>query len=89
MEVVPGRGRVDYRTYPKQFSELPGEIPLILEHFKTPGGTSFSLSRRFQACVSYIVLILNNEPNSFPISFFSIHSAGTLNAIGRCAIIRL
>jgi sugar phosphate isomerase/epimerase len=35
-EVVPGRGHVDYRAYLRGLSELPGEIPLILEHLKTP-----------------------------------------------------
>ena len=35
-EVIPGRGHVDYRAYLRGLSDLPGEIPLILEHLKTP-----------------------------------------------------
>jgi sugar phosphate isomerase/epimerase len=34
-EVVPGRGRVDYRTYLRELAALPGEVPLMLEHLKT------------------------------------------------------
>jgi sugar phosphate isomerase/epimerase len=35
MEVIPGRGKVDYRTYLGALSKLPGDIPLMLEHLKT------------------------------------------------------
>ena len=35
MEVIPGRGSIDYRTYLSALSKLPREIPLILEHLKT------------------------------------------------------
>jgi sugar phosphate isomerase/epimerase len=36
LEVAPGRGRVDYRTFLRELAALPGETPLILEHLKTP-----------------------------------------------------
>ncbi len=35
VEVVPGRGQVDYGTYLRELSRLPGEVPLMLEHLKT------------------------------------------------------
>jgi|SRR5262245_38012030 len=35
-EVIPGRGHVDYRAYLRGLSELRSDIPLILEHLKTP-----------------------------------------------------
>lgn len=35
VEVVPGRGQVDYGTYLRELSRLPGERPLMLEHLKT------------------------------------------------------
>jgi len=35
LEVVPGRGEVDYRTYLTELSKLPIEAPLMLEHLKT------------------------------------------------------
>jgi sugar phosphate isomerase/epimerase len=35
MEVIPGRGSVDYRRYLSALSKLPREIPLMLEHLKT------------------------------------------------------
>jgi sugar phosphate isomerase/epimerase len=35
-EVVPGRGRVDYRTYLRELSKLSRDLPLMLEHLKTP-----------------------------------------------------
>ena len=35
LEVVPGRGQVDYGTYLRELSRLPGEVPLMLEHLKT------------------------------------------------------
>jgi len=34
-EVIPGRGRVDYRTYLRELSKLTRDIPLIIEHLKT------------------------------------------------------
>ncbi len=35
VEVVPGRGQMDYGTYLRELSRLPGEVPLMLEHLKT------------------------------------------------------
>jgi sugar phosphate isomerase/epimerase len=35
VEVVPGRGQVDYRTYLREVSKLPAQPPLMLEHLKT------------------------------------------------------
>ena len=34
-EVIPGRGLIDYKTYVAALSELPTEVPLMLEHLKT------------------------------------------------------
>ncbi|HLI35576.1 MAG TPA: TIM barrel protein [Terriglobia bacterium] len=34
-EVIPGRGDIDYRTYLECLSELPDDVPLMLEHLKT------------------------------------------------------
>jgi sugar phosphate isomerase/epimerase len=36
MEVIPGRGKVDYRAYLAALAKLPGGIPLLLEHLKSP-----------------------------------------------------
>lgn len=36
LEVVPGRGVMDYRAYLKGISNLPVDAPLMLEHLKTP-----------------------------------------------------
>jgi len=35
VEVVPGRGSVDYRAYLRELSKLSGDAPLMLEHLKT------------------------------------------------------
>jgi len=35
IEVVPGRGSVDYRAYLQALAALPHETPLMLEHLKT------------------------------------------------------
>jgi len=35
VEVIPGRGEVDYRTYLTELSKLPVGAPLMLEHLKT------------------------------------------------------
>jgi sugar phosphate isomerase/epimerase len=35
LEVVPGRGEVDYRAYLTELSKLPVDAPLMLEHLKT------------------------------------------------------
>jgi len=34
-EVIPGRGLIDYRTYLSELSQLPTEVPLMLEHLST------------------------------------------------------
>jgi sugar phosphate isomerase/epimerase len=34
LEVVPGRGEMDYRTYLTELSKLPIDAPLMLEHLK-------------------------------------------------------
>jgi sugar phosphate isomerase/epimerase len=35
VEVIPGRGQVDYRTLLRELARLPVEVPLMLEHLKT------------------------------------------------------
>ena len=35
VEVIPGRGSVDYRTYLRALARLPHQPPLMLEHLKT------------------------------------------------------
>jgi sugar phosphate isomerase/epimerase len=35
MEVIPGRGKVDYRAYLGALSKLGRDVPLLLEHLKT------------------------------------------------------
>ena len=35
LEVIPGRGEMDYKTYLTQLAECPVEAPLMLEHLKT------------------------------------------------------
>ncbi len=36
LEVVPGRGVIDYKAYLRNLAALPKEAPLMLEHLKTP-----------------------------------------------------
>lgn len=36
VEVVPGRGSMDYRAYLTELAKLEGDAPLMLEHLKTP-----------------------------------------------------
>lgn len=36
LEVVPGRGKVDYATYLTELAKLPTDAPLMLEHLKAP-----------------------------------------------------
>jgi sugar phosphate isomerase/epimerase len=36
LEVVPGRGSLDYGEYLRQIARLPVDAPLMLEHLKTP-----------------------------------------------------
>jgi sugar phosphate isomerase/epimerase len=35
LEVVPGRGQIDYKTYISQLAQCPGDAPLMLEHLST------------------------------------------------------
>lgn len=35
LEVVPGRGEVDYGTYLRELARLPADVPLMLEHLRT------------------------------------------------------
>jgi sugar phosphate isomerase/epimerase len=35
LEVIPGRGQVDYRAYLGELAKLPRETPLMMEHLKT------------------------------------------------------
>ncbi len=34
-EVIPGRGKIDYKAYLSELSKLPVDAPLMLEHLKT------------------------------------------------------
>ncbi len=36
VEVVPGRGGIDYRTYLREIDALPSEAPLMIEHLQKP-----------------------------------------------------
>ena len=36
VEVIPGTGEIDYRTYVTELAKLPIDAPLMLEHFKKP-----------------------------------------------------
>jgi sugar phosphate isomerase/epimerase len=45
-EVVPGKGQIDYGRYLLELSRLPGHVPLMLEHLKTP--------EEYQAGANYI-----------------------------------
>ncbi len=35
VEVIPGRGQIDYAGYLRELSRLPVDAPLMLEHLKT------------------------------------------------------
>ena len=35
VEVIPGRGEVDYAAYLRELSKLPADAPLMMEHLKT------------------------------------------------------
>jgi len=35
-EILPGQGNMDYRTYLSELNRLPREIPLLIEHLKSP-----------------------------------------------------
>jgi sugar phosphate isomerase/epimerase len=49
-EVIPGRGRIDYRTYLAELSQLPSETPLMLEHLNT--ATEYDEARKYVASVA-------------------------------------
>ncbi len=36
VEVIPGRGGIDYRAYLREISSLPNDVPLMLEHLQKP-----------------------------------------------------
>jgi sugar phosphate isomerase/epimerase len=36
VEVVPGRGQIDYRRYLTEVAKLSRDVPLMMEHLKTP-----------------------------------------------------
>ncbi|PYT25132.1 MAG: xylose isomerase [Acidobacteria bacterium] len=36
LEVIPGRGKMDYRAYLSELAQLPVDAPLMLEHLKIP-----------------------------------------------------
>jgi sugar phosphate isomerase/epimerase len=44
-ETVPGRGVIDYKIYLECLSELPADVPLMLEHLKTP--EEYAEARRY------------------------------------------
>jgi sugar phosphate isomerase/epimerase len=35
VEVIPGRGKIDYRAYLRELAQLPVDAPLMLEHLKS------------------------------------------------------
>jgi sugar phosphate isomerase/epimerase len=37
LEVIPGRGQIDYRAYLGELAKLPHDAPLMLEHLKNAG----------------------------------------------------
>jgi sugar phosphate isomerase/epimerase len=45
LEVVPGRGEVDYRAYLTELAKLPVDAPLMLEHLKT--GEEYDEGKRY------------------------------------------
>lgn len=49
VEVIPGRGEVDYRTYLREIAKLPQKPPLMLEHLKT--------AEEYQEGIEYIVKV--------------------------------
>jgi len=49
-EVIPGRGRIDYRTYLAELSQLPSETPLMLEHLNT--ANEYEEARKYIASVA-------------------------------------
>lgn len=49
-EVIPGRGRIDYRTYLAQLSKLPSGAPLMLEHLTS--ANEYDEARKYVASVA-------------------------------------
>jgi sugar phosphate isomerase/epimerase len=49
-EVIPGRGLIDYKSYLSALSELPSEVPLMLEHLKT--AEEYDEARKYVATVA-------------------------------------
>jgi sugar phosphate isomerase/epimerase len=45
VEVIPGRGHIDYKTYLRELSALPTDAPLMLEHLK--GAAEYDEGRQF------------------------------------------
>lgn len=55
IEVIPGRGSLDYAAYLKGIRSLPQPVPLMLEHLKTPGEykEGFDYIRKAAAQLNY------------------------------------
>ncbi len=49
-EVIPGRGVIDYQAYLTALSDLPTEVPLMLEHLKT--AEEYDEARKYVAGVA-------------------------------------
>ena len=49
-EVIPGRGRIDYRTYLAELSKLPSGAPLMLEHLTS--ANEYDEARKYVASVA-------------------------------------
>ena len=49
-EVIPGRGRIDYRTYLAELSKLPSGAPLMLEHLSS--ASEYEEARKYIASVA-------------------------------------
>jgi sugar phosphate isomerase/epimerase len=49
-EVIPGRGQIDYQAYLSALSELPTEVPLMLEHLNT--AEEYDEARKYVATVA-------------------------------------
>jgi len=49
-EVIPGQGRIDYRTYLAELSNLPSQAPLMLEHLTS--ASEYEQARKYVASVA-------------------------------------
>jgi len=47
VEVIPGRGQIDYAAYLRELSRLPVDAPLMLEHLKEPPRSMRKVSDTF------------------------------------------